>query len=95
MTEETKSEILQDYAKDVKTYMEAMKGIVVALCIVLLAFVIGMVVLEVHNQKMMAEISKHASDTITEFLSEYDWEVEYEITSTNNDLFSGNITVEK
>ena len=36
-----------------------------------------------------------AADTIAAFLSEYDWEIEYEIESTNNEFFSGNIVVEK
>jgi len=93
--EERKDDILEDYTKDVRVYMSTLKSVVTALCVVLILLVIGMVVLQVHNQKMMKEVANHSSDTIVEFLSEYDWEVDYEITSTGNDFYSGNIMVGK
>lgn len=92
---ETKEEILKDYTKDVRTYMNTLRAAIVALCIVLSLLIVGMVVLQIHNQKMMEEIANHSSDTIVEFLTEYDWEVEYEITSTGNELYSGNVIVER
>ena len=95
MTEETKDRILSDYAKDAKGYVHLLKVIVICLCIVLSLLVAGMVILEINHQNRMMEVANHASDKMVEMLSQYDWEVEYEITSTNNDLYSGNIVVEK
>lgn len=95
MADDRKEEILEQYTKDVRAYMSTLKWIVVALCIVLALFVAGMVVLQVHNQKMMKEIANHSADTIVEFLSEYDWEIEYEIETTGNEYYSGNVFVEK
>ena len=95
MTEETKDRILTDYAKDAKGYVHLLKVIVICLCIVLSLLVAGMVILEINHQNRMMEVANHASDKMVEMLSQYDWEVEYEITSTNNDLYSGNIVVEK
>lgn len=92
---ERKERLLEDYTKDVRSYMSSLKSIVLILCSVLVLFIGAFVAIEIHNQRMMAEISKHSQDTIKEFLSEYDWEVEYEIESVNNELFSGNITVER
>jgi len=99
MTEETKDRILSDYAKDAKGYVHLLKVIVICLCVVIALLVIGFVtafvILETNHQNRMAEVANHAADKMVEMLSEYDWEVEYEITSTNNDLYSGNIVVEK
>lgn len=95
MTQETKDRILTDYAKDAKGYVHLLKVIVICLCIVLSLLVAGMVILEINHQNRMMEVANHASDKMVELLSQYDWEVEYEITSTNNDLYSGNIVVEK
>ena len=92
---ERKDEILEDYTKDVRAYMHTLKGIVTALCLVIILFVAGLVALELHNQKMMAEIANHSADKIVELLAEYDWQVEYEIESTGNEYYSGNIMVEK
>ena len=92
-------EILHDYTRDARDYVHLLKVIVICLCIVIvlmvIAFAVVFAVLETNHQNKMAEIANHASDKMVELLSEYDWQVEYEIETTNNDLMSGNVFVEK
>ena len=90
-----KEEVLKDYAKDARGYVHLLKIIVICLCVVLSLLVAGIVVLEINHQNRMTEVANHASDKMVELLSQYDWEVEYEIESTGNDYYSGNIIVEK
>lgn len=87
--------VCRDYAKDVRLYMHNLKWIVAALCIVLVLLIAGLVVLEVNHQNRMMEVANHATDKMVELFGSYDWETEYEIESTGNEMFSGNIHVEK
>jgi len=88
-------DILHDYTKDARSYVHLLKIIVICLCIVISLLVAGLVILELNHQNRMMEVANHASDKMVELLSEYDWQVEYEIETTNNDLMSGNVFVEK
>ena len=92
---ERKDEILEDYTKDVRAYMKTLKGIVTALCLVIVLFIVGIVAVQIHNQQMMRDMANHNSDKIAEIIAQYDWQVEYEIESTGNEYYSGNIMVEK
>lgn len=94
-TKKVKEEILHDYAKDARSYVHLLKIIVICLCFVLSLLVAGMVILEINHQNRMIDLANHASDKMVELLSEYDWQVEYEIETTNNELMSGNVIVEK
>jgi len=88
-----KETILEDYTKDVRAYMQNLKGVVISLCVVLLICVITIAVIVVHNQKMMKELADHSADKIVEILSGYEWQTEYEIVSTNNELYYGDINI--
>lgn len=88
-------DILHDYTRDARSYVHLLKIIVICLCIVISLLVVGLVILEINHQNRMMEVANHASDKMVELLSEYDWQVEYEIETTNNDLMSGNVFVEK
>lgn len=88
-------EVLHDYTKDARSYVHLLKIIVICLCFVLSLLVAGMVILEINHQNRMAEVANHASDKMVELLSEYDWQVEYEIETTDNEYLSGNVFVEK
>lgn len=90
-----KEEILKDYTKDARGYVHLLKIIVICLCIVISLLVVGVVILEVNHQNRMMEVANHASDKMVEMLSQYDWEVEYEIETTGNEYLSGNVFVEK
>ena len=90
-----KEDILSDYTKDVRQYMHTFKVVMICLSIVIALLIAGMVVLEVNHQNRMMDVANHASDKMVELLSEYDWEVEYEIETTGNEYFSGNVYVEK
>lgn len=102
--DEVKRTVQEDYAHDVRSYMETLKSVVVALCIVLALLVAGLVALTIHNQnkmveetkhhqEAMVEIANHCADKIVELLSEYDWQVEYEIETTDNEFWSGNVII--
>lgn len=93
--ESVKNEILEQYTHDVRTYMDTLKTVVIALGIVLALLVAGLIILEIHHQNKMTELANYSTDKMIEFLNEYDWEVEYEILSTNNELFSGNVNIER
>ena len=90
-----KDEILKDYTRDARGYVHLLKVIVICLCVVVSMLVAGVVILEINHQNRMTEVANHASDKMVEMLSQYDWEVEYEIETTGNDYFSGNVFVEK
>ena len=90
-----KNEILEEYTHDVRTYMDTLKSIVIALCIVLFLMVGGLVAITVHHQNKLAETAKYSADKMVELMSKYDWEVDYEITSTDNMYWSGNVTIEQ
>lgn len=87
--------LLHDYTKDARSYVHLLKIIVICLCIVISLLVIGIVILEVNHQNRMMEVANHAADKMVEMLTEYDWQVEYEIETTNNEMLSGNVYVEK
>lgn len=95
MSERIENDVLHDYTKDARGYVHLLKIIVICLCIVISLLVVGLVILEINHQNRMMEVANHASDKMVELLSEYDWQVEYEIETTNNDLMSGNVFVEK
>ena len=88
-------EVLHDYTKDARSYVHLLKIIVICLCIVISLLVVGVVILEVNHQNRMMEVANHAADKMVELLSQYEWEVEYEIETTGNEYFSGNVFVEK
>lgn|GEM_PF-4804063 len=90
-----RDEILHDYTKDARSYVHLLKIIVICLCIVISLLVVGVVVLEINHQNRMMDVANHASDKMAEILSQYDWEVEYEIETIGNEYFSGNVFVEK
>ena len=94
-----KEEILSDYTKDARNYVHLLKIVVICLCIVISLLVVGFVtaftILETNHQNRMTEVANHASDKIVELLSEYEWQVEYEIETTGNENLSGNVFVEK
>ena len=101
-----KEEILKEYAKDTRKENSTLRVVALIAGIIALIMVIGFIVLAVHTQKVIAENSKHTQDILAEnarytadkmaeLLSEYDWEVEYEIETLNNDNFSGNIIMER
>lgn len=94
-TKKVKEEILHDYAKDARSYVHLLKIIVICLCIVISLLVAGVVILEINHQNRMMEVANHAADKMVEMLSQYDWEVEYEIETTGNEYLSGNVFVEK
>ena len=94
-SEKVKAKVLEEYTRDVRSYMHTLKTIVLILCSVLVVLIGGLVALEINHQNRMMEVANHASDKIVELLSEYDWEVEYEIETTNNELMSGNVYVER
>lgn len=89
----TKDKVLEDYTKDVRAYMQTLKGVVTALCVVIVLFIIGLVAVQINNQKMLRDIANHSADKIVEILSEYDWQTEYEVVSTNNELYYGDINI--
>lgn len=90
-----KDDILKDYTRDARGYVHLLKVIVICLCVVVSMLVAGVVILEINHQNRMAEVANHASDKMVEMLSQYDWEVEYEIETIGNEYFSGNVFVEK
>lgn len=94
-TKKVKEEILHEYTKDARSYVHLLKIIVICLCVVISLLICGLVALELNHQNRMMEVANHASDKMVELLSEYDWQVEYEIETTNNELMSGNVIVEK
>lgn len=90
-----KEQILSDYTKDARSYVHLLKIIVICLCIVISLLVAGVVILEINHQNRMTEVANHASDKMVELLSQYEWQVEYEIETTGNEYLSGNVFVEK
>ena len=88
-------DVLHDYTKDARSYVHLLKIIVICLCIVISLLVAGVVILEINHQNRMTEVANHASDKMVELLSQYDWQVEYEIETTGNEYLSGNVFVEK
>ena len=101
-----KDDVMRDYTRDVRLYMSMFRLVSILLCIVVSLLIVGFVILSVHHQnkmteankysaEKMAEISKYNADKIVEIMGQYDWQVEYEIETTNNDLYSGNVVVEK
>ena len=92
---EEKQELLKDYTKDVRQYMHTFKVVMICLSIVIALLIAGMVILEVNHQNRMMDVANHASDKMVEMLSQYEWQVEYEIETTGNEYLSGNVFVEK
>lgn len=90
-----KEEILEEYAKDTRKENSTLRVVALIAGIIALVMVIGFIVLAIHTQKVIVENANHSADKMAELLSEYDWEVEYEIETLNNDNFSGNIIMER
>ena len=101
-----KEEILSEYAGDTRKTNITLKIVLIIVGIVVVILAIGSFILSIHAQKLIAENAKHTQDILAEnarytadkmaeLLSEYDWEVEYEIETLNNDNFSGNIIMER
>lgn len=99
MTEDEKKKVLEkiltDYTKDTSKENSTLRTLVVIVGIIALIAVAGCIILAIHTQNIIAENAKYTSDKMADLLSEYDWEVEYQIDSTNNKLYSGNIVVGK
>lgn len=93
--EKLREEIMRDYTKDVRANTQILKWIIMGLCTIIALLIIGFAILEYNHQNKMAEVAKYTSDKMVELLSDYEWETEYEIETTNNEFFSGNITLEK
>ena len=93
--EQIREQILKEYARDVRTNSQILKWIIIGLCTVLSLIIVGLVILELHHQSMMMSVANHASDKMVELMSQYEWQTEYEIESTGNELMSGNIHVER
>lgn len=97
MTEDEKKKVLEkiltDYTKDTSKENSTLRTLVVIVGIIALIAVAGCIILAIHTQNIIAENAKYTSDKMADLLSEYDWEVEYQIDSTNNKLYSGNIVV--
>ena len=87
--------IMRDYTKDVRSNVQVLKWIIIGLSVIIALLIIGFTILELNHQNNMAEVAKYASDKMVELLSEYEWQTEYEIETTNNEFFSGNITMER
>lgn len=88
-------EVLRDYTRDVRNYMANLKSIILILCTVLVVVLAGFIAVVINNQRMMKDIANHSADLIVEALTEYEWNTEYEIATTDNELYSGNITLGK
>lgn len=93
--EQLQTNITKDYARDTRSHVRFQNILIICLCGVISLLIIGFVITTINNQNKLAEVANHATEKMVELLTEYDWQVEYEIESTNNEFMSGNITVEK
>ena len=79
-------EFLIDSAKDRRKDGTFFK---VALCVVVVLFIVGMVLISLHSQKLIKDMASENQKLFVDFLSEYDFETEIEL-DTSRILWSDN-----
>jgi len=92
---EPKKSVVYDYAKDMRHESKVSKILVLALTGVLALMVIGTVVICIANQRSTERIAKHTTETIISFMSQYDYETTIDVSTADNVLDAGNVTIQR
>lgn len=91
----TDTDLYKDLLADSKNQRHFFMVLVVVLVVLLALSIAGIFALSMHNQKLLKDMSTSCNQKIMDFISETDFYVDYEITTTDAGQNSGGISVTK
>ena len=92
---ENNDELLRDYTRDVRYENRMSKLLLLAMILVLAIMIVGIVIICVHTQISIEKMAEHNTNTIIEFLSQYDYETTMDIQTYDNRFNAGNVNITK
>ena len=93
MEDKVTDRIAYDYAKDTRHDNRMSKVIILALILVVALMVAGFVIVSVHNQMAMERMAKHNTETLMQFMSQYDYETSIDVSTNDNLYDAGNVHI--